>query len=72
MAVKELKVPEEPSDLSSREKEVFIQQAKDLRDEFLKELKVSCDCACCCCPSPAAALRVPFRLSCCFVCSSMC
>jgi ABC-type branched-subunit amino acid transport system substrate-binding protein len=72
VAVKELKVPEEPSDLSSREKEVFIQQAKDLRDEFLKELKVSCDCACCCCPSPAAALRVPFRLSCCFVCSSMC
>lgn len=44
VAVKELKIPEDADGLTEREKVQFLQQAKELRDEFLKELKVSCDC----------------------------
>jgi ABC-type branched-subunit amino acid transport system substrate-binding protein len=44
VAVKELKIPEEHDGLTDGEKAAFVQQAKELRTEFLKELKVSCDC----------------------------
>lgn len=44
VAVKELKIPDETAGLTEGEKEAFRRQAKELRAEFLKELKVSCDC----------------------------
>ena len=44
VAVKELQIPDETPGLTEGEKEAFRRQAKELRAEFLKELKVSCDC----------------------------
>jgi hypothetical protein len=43
VAVKELQVPEEHPNMNEKEREVFIKKAHELRDEFIKELKVSCD-----------------------------
>ena len=43
VAVKELQVPEETPGMTDKEREVFVKKAHELRDEFIKELKVSCD-----------------------------